>query len=113
MNDDYKKIIGAFLIGGAIGAFVALLYAPQSGRQTRKDISRTAKHIKRDTVHLVEETVESIDEFISDVKEKATAIIEQGKEISDTAKKEIVKTLEHGQKAIEKQKNRIMIALGL
>ncbi|MCX5718365.1 MAG: YtxH domain-containing protein [Nitrospirae bacterium] len=113
MNEDYKKIIGAFLIGGAIGAFVALLYAPQSGRETRKDISRTTKRIKRDTVHLVEETVESIDDFMSDMKDKATAIIDQGKELSDNAKKEIVRTLEHGQKAIEKQKNRIVSALGL
>ncbi|MFH1025667.1 MAG: YtxH domain-containing protein, partial [Nitrospirota bacterium] len=36
MDDDYKKIAGAFLLGGVIGAVVALLYAPKSGRETRK-----------------------------------------------------------------------------
>jgi len=35
MDDGLKKVAGAFLIGGAIGALVALLYAPKSGKQTR------------------------------------------------------------------------------
>ncbi|MEW6213796.1 MAG: YtxH domain-containing protein [Nitrospirota bacterium] len=112
MNRDSTKIAGAFLLGGMIGAFIALLYAPKSGRETRKDISRAARRIKKETVDLVEETIEGVSNFADDMKDKATEIIERGKELSDDAKKEIVKTLEHGQKVIEKQKKRIIEALG-
>jgi gas vesicle protein len=113
MEDDSKKIVGAFLLGGTIGALLAILYAPKSGRETRKDISRAARRVKRETVDLVDETIEGINDFASDVKDKVSDIIEQGKELSDNAKKEIIKNLEHGQRAIEKQKKRIIDALGL
>jgi len=113
MDDDYKKIAGAFLLGGMIGAFVALLYAPKSGRETRKDISKAARRIKKETVDLVEDAVNSINDFATDVKDKVSDIIEQGKDLSDNAKREIIKNLEHGQEVIEKQKKRIVEALGL
>jgi gas vesicle protein len=113
MCDDNKTIAGAFLVGGLIGAAIALLYAPKAGRETRRDISKAAKKIKRDAVELVEDTIQSIDEFAGDVKDKATDIIERGVELSDTAKKEVVKSLEYGQKIIEKQKKRIIEGLGL
>jgi gas vesicle protein len=113
MDEDYKKIALAFLIGGAVGAGIALLYAPQSGRDTRKDIAKTAKRIKKETVHLVEDAVDSINDFASDVKDKVTDVIDRGKELSDDAKKEVLRNLEHGQKVIEKQKKRIAEAMGL
>ncbi|HXX81267.1 MAG TPA: YtxH domain-containing protein [Thermodesulfovibrionales bacterium] len=113
MCEDNKTIAGAFLVGGLIGAAIALLYAPKAGRETRRDISKAATKIKRDTVDLVEDTIQSIDEFAGDVKDKATDIIERGMELSDTAKKEVVKSFEYGQKIIDKQRKRIIEALGL
>jgi gas vesicle protein len=112
MSEDNRKIAGAFLIGGLIGAAVALLYAPKSGRETRKDIARTAKKVKKETVHLVEDAIDSINDFAGDVKDKVSDIIDQGKDLSESAKKEILKNLEDGQKIIEKQKKRIIDALG-
>jgi gas vesicle protein len=111
-NDEGVKIAAAFLIGGAIGAAIALLYAPQSGSETRDDIRRTARRVKREAVDLVEETIEKVDDFIDDAKDMVDDIIDRGSELSGAAKKEIVKTLEQGQKSIEKQKNRIMEAIG-
>lgn len=113
MKDDAKAIAGAFLIGGLIGAGIALLYAPKSGRQTRRDISKAAKRIKNDTVELVEDTIHAINDFASDVKDRTTEIIDRGVELSDTAKKEILRSLESGQRLIEKQKKRIVEGLGL
>jgi gas vesicle protein len=113
MDDDYKKIAGAFLVGGVVGAAFALLYAPKSGRETRKDIVRTARKIKKETVHVVEDAVDSINDFADDVKEKVSNVIEKGKDLSDGAKREILKNLEQGQKSLEKQRKRIIDALGL
>lgn len=113
MNDDTGKIAGAFLIGGLIGAGIALLYAPKSGQETRKDISRAAKKVKKNAIELVDDTIHSVNEFVGDVKDKAGDIIERGVELSDSAKKELIKSLEYGQKIMEKQKNRIIEGLGL
>lgn len=113
MNDAYKKVAGAFLVGGALGAAVALLYAPKSGRETRKDIARTARKIKKETAHVVEDAIDSVNDFADDVKDKVSDIIEKGKDLSEGAKKEILRNLEFGQKTIEKQKKRVIEALGL
>ncbi len=113
MDEDYKKIALAFLIGGAVGAGIALLYAPQSGRDTRKDIAKTARRVKKETVNLVEDAVDSINDFASDVKDKVSDIIDRGKDLSDDAKKEVLRNLEQGQKVIEKQRKKVIEALGL
>ncbi|HMK60054.1 MAG TPA: YtxH domain-containing protein [Dissulfurispiraceae bacterium] len=112
-DDDLAKVGAAFLIGGAIGAAIALLYAPQSGRETRKDIRRTARKVKNEAVDLVEDTIDRVDDFVDETKERVSELIERGVELSGAAKKEIVKTLEQGQKALEKQKNRVVESIGL
>jgi gas vesicle protein len=112
-NEDVVKVGTAFLIGGAIGAAIALLYAPQSGHETRKDIKRTARRVKNEAVDLVEDTIDRVDDFVDETKDRVTEIIDRGVELSSAAKKEIIKTLDQGQKALEKQKGRIMEAIGL
>jgi len=113
MDKDATRIMGAFLLGGLIGATVALLYAPKPGRETRKDLSKAAKRVKSGAADLVEDITESVADFTSEIKDKAADIAERGRELSEDARKEIAATLEHGQKALEKQRKRIVDALGL
>ena len=109
MNDDTTKTcgaIGALLIGGLVGAAIALLYAPKSGRETRKDIKRAARRAKNSTVDFIEDTIDDVNDFVNDLRNKAADIVDQGADLSDKAKKGIIATLEQGQKAIEKQKQK-------
>src|SRR5262249_59675829 len=39
--------LGSFVVGLAIGAGLALLFAPQSGEATRRDLRRRARRAKR------------------------------------------------------------------
>ena len=113
MNEDTTKIGSAILIGGLIGAAIALLFAPKSGRKTRKDIIRAARRAKNIAADLIEDTLDDVNDFIKDLKEKASDIADQGTDLTDKAKKEILATLEQGQKAIEKQKQKFSETLGL
>ncbi len=113
MNDDTTKIGGAILIGALIGAAIALLYAPKSGRETKKDITRAARRAKNSTVDLIEDTIDDVTDFVNDLRGKAADIADQGADLSGKARKEIMATLEQGQKAIEKQKQKVSEALGL
>jgi gas vesicle protein len=112
-SDEGVKLAAAFLIGGAIGAAVALLYAPQSGEETRSDIRRTARRVRREAADLVDDTIERMDDFVEDTKDMVSEIIDRGSELSGAARKEILKTLEQGQKSIEKQKDRVKEAIGI
>ena len=71
-----------FAVGALIGAGVALLYAPQSGKETRKLLSKKGKQLR----DKAQDTVESAQEFIHDRKADLSAAIHSGKEIVDHAK---------------------------
>ncbi len=63
-----------FLVGVAVGASIALLYAPQSGHETRRLLKRRA-----------EEGKEKITETSRDVYDRGREMFEKGKEIADEA----------------------------
>jgi gas vesicle protein len=113
MNDNVRVVGAAFLIGGIVGTVLALLYAPQSGRETRRDISRTARRVKNKTVDALEEAIEGVDDFADNLRQVAADLIDQGTDVSDRARKQIVKTLSYGQSVIEKQRKKISESLGL
>ncbi|MBX3133535.1 MAG: YtxH domain-containing protein [Gemmatimonadaceae bacterium] len=46
--------VGLFLLGAAVGAGLALLFAPQTGDETRADIRRGARKVKRKARDLAE-----------------------------------------------------------
>ena len=71
-----------FAVGAVIGAGIALLYAPQSGKDTRKLLAKKAKQLK-DKAH---DTVGSAQEFIHDRKTDLAAVIHSGKEAVNHAK---------------------------
>lgn len=71
-----------FAVGALIGAGIALLYAPQSGKETRKQLARKARQLK----DKAQETIENTQEFISDRKADFAAVIHSGKETADHEK---------------------------
>jgi gas vesicle protein len=71
-----------FIIGALIGAGVALLYAPQSGKETRKLLAKKGK-LLRDKA---QDTVENAQEFIKDRKADLVAAFDHGKEAISDAK---------------------------
>jgi gas vesicle protein len=62
----------AFLIGGLIGGTLALLYAPQSGKKTRKFLADSSQ----DLLDTGQETVDQVLQSIRDAQESVQATIE-------------------------------------
>jgi len=71
-----------FIVGAVIGAGIALLYAPQAGKDTRKLLSKKARQLR----DKAQDTVENAQEFINDRKADLQAVIHSGKEAVDHAK---------------------------
>ena len=71
-----------FAVGALIGAGIALLYAPQSGKETRKLLAKKAKQLR----DKAQDTVENAQEFIKERKADLSAVIHSGKEVVDHAK---------------------------
>ncbi len=113
MKDNTGLVGAAFFLGGLFGSAIALLYAPQSGRNTRRDISKTVRRVKNRTVDLLEETIDDVSEFADDLREMAADIMDQGTDLTGKAGKEVASILERGQKTIEKQRKKVAEALNL
>jgi len=71
-NNVGKGLLIGFLAGGAIGAILALLYAPKSGKEFRSDIKEKA-----------DEYLGEAEKYIADAKDKAKDMINEGKKKSE------------------------------
>jgi len=81
-NSSPRSGFKIFAVGALIGAGIALLYAPQSGKETRKLMSKRAK-LLRDKAQV---TVEQAQEFIKDRTADVASAFNSGKELVEQTK---------------------------
>ena len=93
--------------GALLGAGIALLLAPQSGKDTRKEIARYAKKARRGAEGAVGEFADAVSEMVDAVGVKADDILGKGKGLAQDARKELIVAIEEGQKKLEKQRARL------
>jgi gas vesicle protein len=86
----------SFLLGGVVGAGLALLLAPQSGKETREKIRDVADDIKEKTTG-----------YIDDAKKKAMSFVDEGKEFYEGKKSLVKSAVDAGKEAYEKEKERL------
>jgi len=99
-QDNGDKLIW-LLVGAALGATVALLYAPQSGDHTRKLIAKKARR-GRDLVmehggDLIDKSRDFVEEQGQDLVEKGRGLYKQGKRVADEA----ANLMERGRRIVE------------
>ena len=75
-----------FTAGAAIGATIALLYAPQTGKETRRYLSKKTRSGR-----------EALAEAGGDIADKGKELFEQGRRMADQA----ADLFERGRKIIE------------
>jgi gas vesicle protein len=83
-SSPVAQILTAFVVGTVVGAGIALLYAPNSGKETRDLLARRAKELK----DKVGDSLEDAKEMIYDKKAKLAAALEAGKQAMREAKSE-------------------------
>ena len=86
------SVLLSFLLGGMVGAGLALLLAPQSGPEARKKIMDIADDVK-----------EKAGDYLSQAKEKVTSTVDKGKSFVDEKKSLIAAAIEAGKEAYEKE----------
>ena len=104
---NMKQAAGVLVTGAVVGAAIALLYAPQSGVRTKKDIKKFAR-----------KTVDRIDDIQGDIREQVThwvddmtdAVkdgVDRGKKLSAEGCEQILHAFDNAKKCVEDGKSRI------
>jgi gas vesicle protein len=99
--------IGKLLVGGLLGAGIALLLAPQTGKKTRKYLSCFAKDMTNKANDAANEFADNLSDWIDAAGDKAADILHQGADLTSDSKKSLLKALEKGQTILEKQRKRL------
>jgi len=107
-------MVGAMLVlvGAILGAGAALLFAPQSGSKTRRDISRYARKTGRMVEGVAGEVVGSVAGMADAVEEKAEEYLEKGKDLSKESLEAVLTALNEGQARLGRQRGRLAKLLG-
>jgi len=87
-------VLVSFVAGAAIGAVLALLYAPKSGQEMRENIA-----------DLTEDAVDKIKEYAKEAQEKIKTAIEEGKETIVEKKSVLASAIEAGREAMQKERS--------
>jgi gas vesicle protein len=93
--------VGTFLLGLAIGAGVALLFAPQSGQATRRELTRRARKVKEaaeDTVAGVSATVQ--DGFAA-ARQRVEDGISEARDAIEVKREQVARAVDAGREAAQ------------
>ena len=66
-NNKTQKVAAAFLFGAVVGGVIALLYAPKSGKETRKDISDEINNYVKKASEAKNQIIEKAKRFSNDM----------------------------------------------
>ncbi|MBA3340523.1 MAG: YtxH domain-containing protein [Gemmatimonadaceae bacterium] len=93
--------IGAFLAGIAVGAGIALLFAPRTGEETRRDLQRRARRVGDQAQDLVAEVSDSVGQTIHDAKESVESRIFSAREAIELKRRQVTNAVDAGRTAAQ------------
>ncbi|MBI5397597.1 MAG: YtxH domain-containing protein [Verrucomicrobia bacterium] len=92
-NNNVGGVLVAFMAGMLVGAGLGLLYAPQSGKETRKLIAKKAEELKDEAEEIIDDTLEKSKKALREKKDQFDAALEAGKEAMVEARDKIKKAV--------------------
>lgn len=96
--------LASFAIGAALGAGIALLYAPHSGKENRDLLAKGA----RDLTAKANGIMDGAKELVHEKKVEITAAIEAGKDAIHVEKVKYQAAVDAGKEAMDEEKNKHM-----
>jgi gas vesicle protein len=103
-NGEFGAFMSGFVIGGLVGAAVALLLAPQSGEETRQVIRDRSIELKDKATETAEEARARAEKAAAEARARADELSRQAREKSEELK-------QRGQVVLEEQRSRLEEAI--
>jgi len=114
-DSDFGAFLAGFMIGGLVGAAVALLLAPQSGEETRTLIREKSIELKDKATETAEEALHRAEKTLEEARVRAEAAYQEARvraeEVAQLTKDRAAQLQERGQIVLEQQKTRLEDAI--
>lgn len=110
MNDNHKATtVGAIMLvaGGLIGAGMGILYAPQSGKKTRRQLGRYGRKFRTEAESMIRDSADAVRDAVEDLAERTGDLIERGGEVAEDWKDHLMDTIDEGQKTLDRQRRKL------
>ena len=106
MANSGEKLL-YFLIGGFVGASVALLFAPKSGLETRELLGDRYRSGVDDARRRVQTGKDYVSGVKQDLGEKLSATVDKGRDLVDRQREQISSAIDAGKKAYQVEKEKL------
>ncbi|MCK6538569.1 MAG: YtxH domain-containing protein [Anaerolineales bacterium] len=97
-RDEFGAFLVGFIVGGLTGAVVALLFAPQSGEETRALIKDKSIELRDKAQHTAEEALARAEAAAAEARARAD---ELAKQLRERSKEVIEDVRERGKSAVD------------
>jgi gas vesicle protein len=102
-----SAVVLAFLLGGAIGAGLALLYAPESGKRTRVRLRRFAEEAQEKTEKAVKEFRDKTEGRVREWGDRIEGVVTAGKDFFEEKKDLLTDAYEAGRETFLRERQKL------
>ena len=93
--------VGAFVLGIAVGAGLALLFAPRTGEETRRDLQRRARKVGDQAQDLVAEVSDTVTQRLNDARLSVEHRIDSARQAVEIKRRQVTNAVGAGRAAAQ------------
>ncbi|GGE35360.1 YtxH domain-containing protein [Psychroflexus planctonicus] len=108
MSNNTGNTLIALVTGAVVGAGLGLLYAPQSGEKTRKQLKKEAKNARKALEDKYDETSSQLSEFAESAKSQLESKFESTFSKAQSKSDELLTSLENELAELKKKNSELM-----
>ena len=97
--------MGSFLAGLAVGAGLALLFAPQSGDETRRQITRSARRVRNAAVDAVGDVRGRVQETFEAARQRVEEKIDEARGAIEMKREQVQRAMDAGRAAAQQARD--------
>jgi gas vesicle protein len=99
MSENIDSKVASFLVGLCIGSLISMLFAPKSGKETRKYLTQKAK-----------DGSDYARKKAQEMKERTEDFVESGTEAIARKQEELATAIDAGRRAYQREKTKTQVA---
>jgi gas vesicle protein len=99
--------LSSFFVGLAIGAGLALLFAPRSGVETRREIKRRARSAERAARRVASDVTDTVTDKFHDARRRVEHRIDRTRQAIEMKKEQVQRAMEAGRAAAQEAREEL------